>query len=92
MLRRHLLIGLGFVACAGLGGCAAHTQHGPGVTGNTAKPVVDVKARYRKYDQATGRNKDAPARGSRGTAPGQSASQSRSQSWSQVGDDNRPDH
>ena len=61
MLRRLLLVGLGFVACAGLGGCAAHAQHGPHVTGNSARnsdtPVVDVKARYRKYDPARGNNR-----------------------------------
>ena len=91
MLRCLLLVGLGFIACAGLGGCAAHTPHGPNVTGKSAQPVVDVKARYRKYEQARGRNDNAPARGHRGTSPGQSGSQPRSQSWTQVEDDNRPD-
>jgi hypothetical protein len=91
MLRRLLLVGLGFVACAGLGGCAANAPHGRNVTGKSAQPVVDVKARYRKYEHAKGRNDNAPARGYNGTSPGQSESQPRSQSWTKVEDDNRPD-
>ncbi len=88
MLRRLLLVSLGFVACAGLGGCAAHIHHGPTVTGHSDKPVVDVKARYRKHDHhATGHAENAPVHGNRGTAH----SHSRSQSWSQARDDNRPD-
>ncbi len=88
MLRRLLLVGMGFVACAGVGSCAAHGHHGPNVSRNSDTPVVDIKARYRQHDHhATGHSDDAPAHGNRGTVHGRS----RSQSWTHARDDNSPD-